>query len=139
MKITICGSLNFIEEMKKIRIRLNEKKHEALMPESAIQGQDNKVWENLRLNNKEEYAKIKGKRILLHFNKINSSDAILVLNYDKHEKKNYIGPNTFLEMGYAFGVGKKIFTINPLPEDRNHEELVSLDPICLNNDLNNIK
>ena len=124
--------------MKNIQKRLEEQGHEVSIPESAIEDKGNNHWDNLKQNDPKQFAKIKGERIKLHFDKIILSEAILVLNYDKHGKKNYIGPNTFLEIGFAFGNNKKIFLVNQLPEDSNHEELLSMNLICIDNDLNRI-
>lgn len=139
MKITICGSLKFVSEMHLVKLKLEKRGHKVLMPESAIEEKDDTYWNDLMDNNPKEFAKIKGERIKLHFDKIKASDAILILNYDKHGKNNYVGPNTFLEMGYAFGVGKKIFVLNHLPKDYHYEELISMNPVCLNNDLEEVK
>jgi hypothetical protein len=136
MKITVCGSLKFINEMKEVKLKLKQLDHEVLMPESAIESKDQNYWNNLMNDNPQECSRIRGERIKLHFNKINSSEAILILNYSKKEKENYIGANTFLEMGYAFGVDKKIFVLNQLPKDHHYEELIAMNPICLYGDLN---
>ncbi len=71
----------------------------------------------------------KGRAILNHFRKIDESDAILVTNYEKNGVENYIGANTFLEMGYAFGSGKKVFVLNALPEHSPFiEEILGMQP-----------
>lgn len=44
-------------------------------------------------------------------------DAVLCLNFDKDDRKNYIGGATFCEMAYAFEHNKKIFVLNDLPND----------------------
>lgn len=139
MKTTICGSLHFIKEMRHVESQLKELEHDVLMPESAKEGMEKINWNNLKKDNVNEFSRLRGEKILLHLNKIDSSDAVLILNYDKHGKTNYIGPNTFLEMGYAFGMKKKIFTLNPLPEDSHNDELVSMNPININNELHNIQ
>ncbi len=48
--------------------------------------------------------------------KLKESDAILVMNYTKDDKENYIGANTLMEIGMAFILQKKIFILNPSPE-----------------------
>jgi hypothetical protein len=64
------------------------------------------------------------------------SDAILVANYTKKEIENYIGANTFLEIGYAHHLGKKIYFLNPTPNQPYiREELESIEPVILNRDL----
>jgi hypothetical protein len=75
-----------------------------------------------------------------HWNKIKESDAILVLNFDKKGIRNYIGANTFLEMGFAHVLGKKIFLMNPLPDDSFHRsEIEVMRPAILNGDLAQIR
>ena len=81
MKITICGSLKFVKEMKEIELKLKELGYDVLMPKSAIESKDNSYWEDLMNNNPQECSWIRGERIKLHFEKINSSDAVLILNY----------------------------------------------------------
>lgn len=81
----------------------------------------------------------KSAAIKAHFEKIDKADAILVTNYPKKGVDGYIGGNTFLEMGYAFAVGKKVFVLFDLPKDSPYkEELLGLQPIILNGDISNI-
>ncbi len=76
----------------------------------------------------------------VHMNKVEKSDAILVANYTKGEIENYIGANTFLEIGLAHYRNKKIFMFNPLPDQKYiHEELVSFNGIILHGDVSKIK
>lgn len=66
--------------------------------------------------------------IKVHFNKIKEADAILVCNYDKNGIQNYIGANTFLEMGFAHCLGKKIYLVSPLPDmPYTNDELAAFD------------
>lgn len=81
----------------------------------------------------------KGDAIRKHFRKIDESDAILVTNYEKKGIENYIGGNTFLEIGYAFGTGKKIFILNQLPtQSVFKEEILGMQPIVLAGDTSKI-
>ena len=139
MKIAICGSLKFINEMKEAQKQLEELGHQVLMPQSIIENQSKEYSLSLKEKDLTQFSKFVGGRIKLHADKIKESDAILVLNYDKNGKENYIGPNTFLEMGFAFIAGRKIFTINKIPKDEKHDELVSLNTTCINNNLELIK
>lgn len=78
----------------------------------------------------------KGDAISKHFRKIDESDCILITNYIKKGVQNYIGGNTFLEMGYAYGTGKKIFVLNELPETSTYkEEMLGMRPIIINGNL----
>jgi hypothetical protein len=61
-----------------------------------------------------------------HFVKVERADAVLVLNYDKNNIPNYIWPNTFLEIGLAFHLDKKIYLLNPIPEIWYKEEILGM-------------
>ena len=140
MKITICGSVAFVKEMMEVKGKLEKMGHKVLVPTSAELNQYKEYWNNLKAKDWDNFVDIKGERMLEHFDKIKSSDAVLVLNYEKMGKKNYIGGNTFLEMAVAFEHGKKILVLNPLPKDSHYiEEIESMKPIVLNGDIENIK
>ncbi len=83
-----------------------------------------------------EVWKKKGKAIKAHLKKIDESDAVLITNYEKRGVEDYIGGNTFLEIGYAFGKDKKIFILNSLPkESAFKEEILGMQPVVLEGDL----
>lgn len=131
MKITICGSMKFFKEMADLQGRLESQGHVVFMP-IAIDGLD--YWQED--GSKRVEAKKGLNLVATHMDKIKKSDAILVANYTKGDMEHYIGANTFLEMGFAHYLGKKIFLVNPLPKQKYiDDELVSFDPIVLNGDL----
>jgi hypothetical protein len=75
-----------------------------------------------------------------HYQHILESDGILVVNDEKNGIKNYIGGNVLIEMGQAYVNDKKIFFLNGMPTQSSYlDEIVSMDPICLNGALYNIK
>jgi hypothetical protein len=83
-----------------------------------------------------------GKALLIreHFQEIAKSDAILVMNYEKHGKKNYIGPNVLMEMSTAFYLNKPIYILNDKPDDSPLiDEILGLEPIFLHGDLTKLK
>lgn len=81
----------------------------------------------------------KGKAITAHFRKIDTSDSILVTNYEKNGIPHYIGGNTFLEIGYAYGTNKKIYILNEVPTNSAYvEEILGMQPIILSGDLSKI-
>lgn len=134
MKITICGSIKFFEEMKRIQEELEMMGHTVFTPVKA-KGVDYWAEDNT--------ARVKAKRglglIEEHMDKIEKSEAILVVNVTKNEIKNYIGANTFLEMGFAYYRKKKIYLLNPPPEqDYILDEIQTVEPIGLNGDLSKI-
>ena len=136
MTITICGSMQFHEEMARVRSQLVDRGFTVHVPGEL----DNLSKNESYMDNDEDRitAKIEYDFIREHFRKIESADVILVLNYDKKNIKGYIGGNTFLEMGYAFGLGKKIFLLYSVPEMDYKTEMHAIQPIVLDGDLTKI-
>ena len=60
------------------------------------------------------------------------------MNHEKKGIANYIGGNTFLEMGYAFGQGKKIYLLNPIPDMDYSTEMFAMQPVVISGDLSKI-
>jgi nucleoside 2-deoxyribosyltransferase len=145
MKIIICNSTKFHALASKTKEELEKLGHKALMHplECEFRGKKSHVIEqyNARQNHwDEELADLKEFFMREHFEKIKDSDAVLILNVDKDEKKNYVGGNTFLEMGLAFALNKKIFMLNPIPEEMPYaEEIKGMRPIVIYGDLSKVK
>jgi len=140
MKIVICGSSKFRKEKTEIRDKLNSLGHEAIIDlwtEKLAKGEAEELDKKMKEDHSE--AKKEYDFIRLYYNMIKDSEAILVVNLDKKGIKNYIGANTFLEIGYAHCLNKKIFLLNPLPEQEYLlDELKATEPIIINQDLSKI-
>lgn len=74
-----------------------------------------------------------------HWSVIQHSDAVLVLNYDKHGIAGYIGGNSFLEMGFAYMLHKPLYLLNPIPKMPYYEtEIIAMKPVVINGDLSQL-
>lgn len=137
MIITICGSMQFHRAMAETKLILEQRGFTVHTPNELDSPTPNEFY----LANDEERisAKIEYDLIREHFKKVELADTILVLNYDKKGVQGYIGGNTFLEMGYAFGLGKKIYLLNPIPLMDYYTEMVAIQPIVLHGDLSKIQ
>lgn len=61
------------------------------------------------------------------------ADALLVMNIERHDIPNYIGGNTFLEMGFAHVLHQKFFLLNPIPYIKFYQsEIEAMNPIIIN-------
>lgn len=136
MTITICGSMQFHREMEDMRKRLQARGFTVLVPADLDHIENN---ESYMTNDEDKIStKIEFDFIREHFKKIEQADAILILNYEKKGIAGYIGGNTFLEMGYAFGLDKKVYLLHPIPEMDYKTEMYAIQPIILDGDLGKI-
>jgi len=71
--------------------------------------------------------------------KVAANDVVLVLNFEKDGKKNYIGGATFLEMFKAWELDKKVFLYNGVPDNLLKDEIIGMAPIVIKRDLSKIE
>ena len=139
MKITICGSSTFKEEMVDYKQKLQELGHEIIIHpvyEALVRGEMQDLWE--RVLTEHSAVKKENDFIKWYYDAIVGSDAILVLNFDKKGIANYIGGNTLMEMGFAHVHGKKIFLLNSVPEVSYRDEILAMYDVVLEGDLSAI-
>lgn len=130
MTITVCGSLTFHKEIRAAQRALEKLGHRALVPKS-IRLIEEEGYRKPQTVKERLAAEKKYNFIGEHFKKIEEADAILVVNPEKHGIADYIGGNTFLEMGIAYYLGKKIYVLYDLPDMEYKLELFSMKPVCL--------
>ena len=131
--------MHFAKDMLDAQKFLGENGHEAIVPiDTQI------CFENPHLNLNECLEHCQSYEVDVdkdHFNKVESSDAILVLNYPKKGINGYIGGATLMEIAIARHFDKKIFILHDLPSEdilRYSLEIKLAKPIILKGDLNNI-
>ena len=116
------------------KTQLEKMGHTVLMP-IQVDGVD--YWSENNVTRVE--AKKKFELISEHMDKIERSDAILVVNITKGDVTHYVGANTFLEIGFAHYRDKKIYLLNGIPDQKYIEdEMLTVSPIVLNGDLTKI-
>ena len=137
MTIAVCGSLVFHKEMREIQKLLEALGHTVYVPKSLDlieqQGFVKPTTVEERLAAEAKYDFIRE-----HFKKIEESDCVLVVNPRHHDIDGYIGGNTFLEIGIAFYLGKKIYLQYAIPKMGYELELAAMHPIVLHGDLSKI-
>ncbi len=129
MKIVICGSMSFAKEILVMRDRLVQSGHTIIVPNDAEKYAANPANLDTKWNLAEHDF------IRRYHKEIMESDAIFVLNMTKESVANYIGGNTFLEMGFAHVLNKSIYLFNPIPDMPYREEMMAMQPVVLNGDL----
>jgi hypothetical protein len=150
MNITICSSIEFTPEILEVKNELEKLGFTVNIPYLSEKILKNEMsFDDYLLKRKQQGGDILLRRaetidlIKRYWNFIKESEAILVINETKNGIKNYIGGNTLMEMGFAYGHEKKIFLYNPVPErnERIHyvDEILSMKPIVINKDLSEIR
>ena len=136
MKIIVCGSMKFAKQMLETKTILEKSGNEVFVPSDIEKHVENPT---LRDDLEENYKHALETNIMKdHFNLINKSDAILVLNHPKNGIDGYIGTCTLIEMGLAYYLGKKIYVLNKTPkpsEARWAHEVRVMNPVFLEGDL----
>jgi len=136
MKLLIICSKKFYREIEQIKDKLEKKNIEVYLPNCYENPEtEQKMWEK----GKKEHQEFKAKMYKQSEETIQKMDAVLVLNFDKEEKKNYIGGATFLEMYDAFRMNKKIYLWNDIPEGILYDEIEGFNPVIIHGDIELIK
>lgn len=141
MKITICGSSKFRHEMVEYMEKLESLGHDVVVHEHYIKSAKGEMPELMEKVEKNHAAlKKEGNYIKWYHNAICNSDAILVLNFDKKGIKNYIGGNVLMEIGFAHVNDKKVFLLNPIPEEVSYaDEIKAMVDQVIEGDLSRIR
>ena len=120
--IVLCGSMKVKDKILEVKHSLENMGYNVLLPTECMDGLP------------KEIASRK------HFERIISKDnsTILIVNEKKNNIENYIGPNSFAEIAFAFFYNKKIYLLNDYYKPYI-DELLGWKVIPLNGELNNIK
>lgn len=153
MKVTICGSIAFYEEMEKVRDELLSNGHEVKIPVLALEAPEelaggNKVYFGQYIEDNggtdafpanHTIWDLKEGAINDHFEKIDWCDAILVVNCEKRGIQGYVGGNTLIEIGVAFYLKKEIYILNPVPSELTYkQEIMGMKSTIIDSDIGRI-
>jgi len=137
MRVGIIGSMQVTERMYEAAEELKKQGHDAFVVSifaASFVGKDDDEKEKIKIHQKNNEDAIRKDMKI-----IEGTDAVLALNLDKDGVPNYIGGNTFLEIGYAHFLGKKVYLYNPIPQIPFYKtELVAISPVILNGDLSQL-
>ena len=113
----MCQLSRVLRNRKKKR----ERKKEVLLPEECIKSLP-----------KAEASRAHFKRI------IEQADKVLIVNATAHDTENYIGPNSFAEIAFAFYFNKPIYLWHDIYE-LFRDELEAWGAVSLKGNLNNLE
>jgi len=135
-KIIICGSISAAAEIISVQKKLEERGYEVETPEGV---KHLGMWGEDATTEEKTDRKIKYDLIRLYYEKIKTSDIVLVVNPEKKGIAGYIGGNTFLEMGFAHILRKPIYCLYAIPDVSYTSEILAMQPIVLNGDLGKLQ
>ncbi len=136
MRIGIIGSMQKTEVMIDLRDRLIGLGHDAYLTALAAPfvGKSDEEKERIKIDQKMTMDAVRE-----FWNLMQGGDAVLVTNVEKNGVENYIGANTFWEIGFAHVLGQRIFLLNPMPENAYlRTELEAVNPTVIFGDLGKI-
>jgi len=132
VKIFLCASRANYARVAPIRQDLESRGHAVTVPNNY---DDPGREERIKSTGQRGYRAWKAEMLRRQAAKVASNDALLVLNFDKGESKNYIGGATFLEVFKAWELEKKIYFFNPMPDGVLHDELEAMSPVVIDGDV----
>ena len=137
MKIGVVGSMHFTERMLEARDTLRTLGHDAFATGLAepFVGLSDEEKQKRKIEDQMQRDAIRE-----FWGLMQGTDAILVINLERHGIKNYIGANTLMEIGFAHVMHQKIFLLNPIPDiPYARPEIEAVRPIVINGDYSRIR
>jgi len=141
--IAICASASTYTKVIPFSEDIAAKDFKVILPATAKKMKKNGIANTEVVidwaNNPKGYE-YKSQLIRGHFDEISNCDALLVLNYEKNGKPNYIGGNVLMEMTIGFYLHKPIFIYNDAPTySPLLDEILGMQPVFLGGDINNLQ
>lgn len=137
MRIGVAGSMHHTEKMLVARDALIALGHEAFVTSLAAPfvGKSDEEKESIKIHQKNNLDAIRE-----FWQMMQGADALLVINVVRLGVPNYIGGNTFLEMGFAHVLNQKLFLLNPVPDIPFYKsEIEAMKPVIIHGDYSLIK
>ncbi len=136
MKIFIISSASFYDKIPPIKQYLESKGFELVMPNTYNNPNlEKEVWKK----GFKAHAELEKELFKPSEEKIKDVDAVLCVNFEKYNIKNYIGGATFIEIYEAFKNNKKIYLYHDIPKGMLYDEIAGFDPIIINENLDLIE
>ncbi len=128
-RISICGSMTFINDMEVLGARLIDAGYEVNTPAREEVKLD---WSSMP---DEESLKLKRIYIDGYLEKIRNSDLVLIANYPKDGIAGYIGANALMEAAFAYALGIPVVYLKRPGNQSCRLEAHSISRVILNDDI----
>lgn len=137
-------SIDFAHEVGDIKKKLEKAGHDVSIPFTVADILAGKLTvEDIKKMREDGTFSDRTKKLDLirwNWDRMQDCDAILVVNLEKKGINNYIGANTFLEIGFAHVLKRKILFWVGMPDMPYHkDEIEAMSPVILNQNLDLIQ
>jgi nucleoside 2-deoxyribosyltransferase len=122
--------MQFFQKMEELKLKLEKLGYSVYLPEA-----EESEGFYLSLPAKDKPA-MKRRFIDAHVEKIKKSNGVLIANFRKHEIDGYVGPNTLMEIAFAYALGKDIYMLNAMEDQPCKDEVLGLGVEWLDGELN---
>lgn len=140
--IVICCSGSFYKHANEIAEELRALGYKVVVPATAykmLKSGDYDIAKIKKWVQDPAHFGIKRKLAMAHFKEVAKGDAVLIINEDKAGQPKYIGPNTSMEWGVAYFLGKPVFIWNAVDKNSNFYEEVYGMATVIDGDYSKIK
>jgi hypothetical protein len=140
--IVLCSSGSFYEHVNQVAAELEKRGYKTVVPATAYKMLKSGDYDIAKVKgwiDNPKLFKVKHQLAMAHFEEVAKGDAVLIVNDDKPDRPNYIGPNATMEWGVAFYLGKPVFILNGVPKASNYYEEVYGMATVLDGNLDKIK
>jgi len=139
-RVAACASASLYAELISFSNEIDSTKIDLILPNMAVRMKYGSTdSDKTKINWAETSYEYKAELIREHFTEIEKCDAVLVTNFPKNGKEDYIGGNVLMEMTVAFYLKKPIFVLHSAPEySPLIDEIMGMQPVFLNGDTSKI-
>lgn len=132
MKISICGSMVFVDQFEALAETLRADGYAVCTP---VREEAAARWEEMSQG---EAVALKVGYISNYLEEIRSSDVVLIANYAKGAVAGYVGANSLIEAAFGFALGKPVAFLFEPGEQPCRLEALSLMTTCLDGEVSNL-
>jgi len=138
MKIVIGGSMTFAKQTLKAKKILEEGGLEVWVTDDLEHYEKDN---NIKLDfDAELRLSLEYDIMRSFFKKIEESDVLLILNYEKKGIPGYLGTSVLMELGLAYHLKKKIYLLYPIDRSQGYAlEVAIINPVVLNGELRGVR
>ena len=124
--------MRFIDAMEDLAAQVRGLGHRVELP----QREEKKIdWESSDI---QSTGRLKKRFIDDHLEKIRTSDAVLLANFEKHGVQGYVGPNTLMEAAFAYALNKPVVLLFEPGDQSCSLELRGISSLVLDGAVENI-